>query len=82
MDLAHYQRVGELATQRLDLNTINDGLRIAQRFPPCQGCARARLSDGERRQIEIGERIGQVIERPVGLMDLKDEAHRAHERRA
>jgi hypothetical protein len=31
---SHHRRVGELAAQRLDLEAISDGLRVAYRFPP------------------------------------------------
>src|SRR6266702_8596158 len=32
--VAHHRRVGELAAQRLDLDAISDGLKVAHRFPP------------------------------------------------
>jgi hypothetical protein len=32
--VAQHPRVGELATQRLDLDAIGDGLKVAHRFPP------------------------------------------------
>jgi len=30
--VAHHQRVGELAAQRVDLGAISDGLKVAHRF--------------------------------------------------
>lgn len=33
--VAHHRRVGELAAQRLDLDAISNGLKVAHRFPPC-----------------------------------------------
>jgi hypothetical protein len=32
--VAHHPRVGELAAQRLDLDAISNGLKVAHRFPP------------------------------------------------
>ena len=32
--VAHHRRVGELAAQRLDLDAIRDGLKVAHRVPP------------------------------------------------
>jgi hypothetical protein len=33
--VAHHRRVGELAAQRLDLDAVRDGLKVAHRIPPC-----------------------------------------------
>src|SRR5262249_46804955 len=32
--VAHHRRIGELAAQRLDLEAISDGLKVAHRCPP------------------------------------------------
>src|SRR5262249_57056759 len=31
--VVHHRRVGELAAQRLDLDSVSDGLKVAHRFP-------------------------------------------------
>src|ERR671919_1933962 len=33
--VAHHHRVGELTAQRLDLDAVSNGLKVAHRFPPC-----------------------------------------------
>jgi hypothetical protein len=55
--VAHHRRVGELAGQRLDLDTVSDGLKVTHRVPPSS----PRAGPGARsREGEVGHAVGEL----------------------
>jgi hypothetical protein len=59
--VAHHSRVGELAAQRLDLDAVSDGLKVAHRVPPLSvlGC----LHDWRSSRSVVPPPLGGVLPR-------------------
>jgi hypothetical protein len=52
--VAHHRGVGELAAQRLDLEAVSDGLKVAHRFPPSSAPSGCRCGSSRTRPDPFG----------------------------